>query len=266
MPELPEVETIKRSLNRNVKGKRIKRVEVFVPRLIKNPKPLSSFINSLRGRRIERVKRRGKLLILELDKGFLAIHLRIAGGLQYGKREERARLCFLLDDGRWLNYMDARTLGEIRLVDNTESLDFLKRLGPEPFSYSYHTWYRQLQRSRSKIKAFLLDQQKIAGLGNIYACEALFAAKINPFRPASSLTLSESKNLLTRIKQLLRKAIKYKGTTISDYRDAEGKKGKMQFSLKVYQRKNMPCFVCGDIIQRRIIAGRGTYFCPTCQK
>ena len=162
--------------------------------------------------------------------------------------------------------MDPRTLGEIRLVKDAQKIKFLQTLGPEPFAISSSDWFDFLQKSKSPIKSFLLDQRKIAGLGNIYACEALFLAAIDPKRPSNSLRKEEAKRLLEEIKFLLKEAIKNKGTTISDYRDAQGRQGKMQFKLRVYQRQNKPCFVCGNAIQRQIISGRSSYFCPHCQK
>lgn len=266
MPELPEVETIKRDLARTIINKKIVEVQINKNKLIKEP-GLAKFKQGLIGENIQEVIRRGKLLIIKLKKDkFLVIHLRIAGWLIYGREEPRARVGFKLSNGKFLNYMDQRVLGELRLLKDWQSLKFVKELGPEPFEIRPEQFKEIFKNRKIKIKALLLDQTVIAGIGNIYAQEALFLAKIDPQRSANNLTPRESELLGEKIISVLKEAIKHKGSSVDSYRDLSGDKGGMEERLKVYGRKGKPCLVCKTPIAKIQLAGRGTCFCPKCQK
>lgn len=265
MPELPEVETIRRELAAKIINKRIVGFVANRPKVIKEP-ALALFKKEIIGQTVKAVLRRAKLLIIELKSGkFLVVHLRISGWLLYGKAESRARIVFKLSNGKCLNYMDQRLLGELRLRKSYQDLKFIKTLGPEPSMMSLAEFKASIKKKKTKIKALLLDQKVIAGIGNIYAQEALYMAKIDPRRPASSLTDKELKALHSKIRAVLNTAIKYKGSSVDSYRDLSGDKGGMEKRLKVYARKGKPCLNCRRPLEKIALAGRGTCFCPHCQ-
>ncbi len=266
MPELPEVETIKRDLEKRILNKKIVAVKVKKKKVIKEPS-LAKFKKKILGESVKAVIRRGKLLIVKFKKDkSLVVHLRIAGWLIHGKEEKQARVSFKLSDGKFLNYMDQRVLGELRLLTNWQDLKFVKELGPEPFKLKPEQFEDIFKKRKTKIKPLLLDQTAIAGIGNIYAQEVLFLAKIDPRRPANSLTRKEARLLGEKIISVLKEAIKYKGSSVDSYRDLSGDKGGMEERLKVYGRKNEPCLVCKSPIKKINLGGRGTCFCPRCQK
>jgi len=266
VPELPEVETVKRELEGKVLHKKITNIEVIAEGVLKEPSS-RQFKKEIIGQSIEEIVRKGKLLIFKLNNGkFLIVHLRIAGWLLYGKTDQKARVVFEFSDGKALNYMDQRLLGEIRLIDDYKDLNFIKKLGPEPFDFGLSEFKDVLKRKKTKIKAALLDQHLIAGLGNIYVQEALFLAKINPERRCCDLEETEVELLLKKTISVLKEAIKHKGSSIDIYRVTDGEKGGMEKRLKVYGRQKEPCFVCGQPIKKIFLAGRGTCFCAHCQK
>ena len=265
MPELPEVETIRRELTAKITNKKIVGLTINKPKVIKEPDP-GKFKKEIVGQTVKAVIRRAKLLIIEFKSGkFLVVHLRISGWLLYGKGEPRARVIFKLSNGKCLNYMDQRLLGELRLRKSYQDLKFIKTLGPEPSMMSLAEFMASLKKKKTKIKALLLDQTIIAGIGNIYAQEALFMAGIDPRRPANSLTDQELKVLHSKIRAVLNTAIKYKGSSVDSYRDLSGDKGGMEKRLKVYGRKEKPCPKCKKPLKKIALAGRGTCFCPHCQ-
>lgn len=265
MPELPEVETIRRSLSRDIINKKIISVIIRDHRVIKGLSP-SEFKKHIKESRVSEVLRRGKVLLIGLDnKKYLIIHLRIAGWLIYPKLEEKARVIFKFSDNTFLNYMDQRALGELRLVEDYAQFPFLKRLGPEPFELTAGQFSQRLKKRKTNIKNLLMNQEVIAGIGNIYAQEALFLSGINPRRLASSLDAAEAKRLHKNIIAILKKAIRNKGSSIDLYRDTEGNKGGMQECLMVYDKKGQSCCKCKTKIVKINIAGRGTCFCPQCQ-
>jgi len=265
MPELPEVETIKRDLQKKVIGKKIIAVEVHHDKVIKEPS-LTEFKKEIVGENVKDIIRKAKVLIFVLkDNKFLIVHLRIAGWLLYGDKNEKARVIFHLSDGKYLNYMDQRVLGELKLRKDYKDLEFIKRLGPEPFDIDAKYFQNMLSGRKTKIKVLLLDQSLICGMGNIYAQEALFLAKIDPRRPANSLSSKEAKLLLDKIILVLKEGIKYRGSSVDSYRDTNGKKGGMEERLKVYNRKGKPCFACKGLITKISLGSRGTCFCPRCQ-
>lgn len=275
MPELPEVETVRRSLTPHLTGAHISSVELYLPRLVKWPQP-DVFIKRLQGRQIKAVGRRGKYLRLLLDNGMeLIIHLKMTGQLFYAERENvqnfpYTRAVFHLRGGAALLFGDARTLGALYAVRPNEMshLPILEEMGPEPLSEAFTlSYFRSLLiNRRGKIKSLLLNQRHIGGLGNIYADEALFAAKLHPERMASSLSAKEAKRLFDAVNDVIREGIEDGGTTVRNYRDGEGRSGSHQDKLQVYQRTGQPCRRCGGEIQRIVVGGRGSHFCPRCQK
>ncbi|MFH1061469.1 MAG: bifunctional DNA-formamidopyrimidine glycosylase/DNA-(apurinic or apyrimidinic site) lyase [Candidatus Omnitrophota bacterium] len=272
MPELPEVETIKTDLEKVILNKRITQVNVFRQSVVKEP-AVNKFKAILKNSRIKQIIRRGKLLVIQIktkaEKTFyLTAHLRMTGQLVYGDLDQKARVSFKLSNGLYLCYNDQRTLGELRLVEDWTKLSVAAKMGPEPLSkeFKFSVFQNQLLHRATKIKPLLLDQHFIAGIGNIYAAEALFLAKIMPNRQASSLSILEVKLLFKKIKQVLTKAIKCRGSSFSDYRDGHGQLGTFSQHFYVYGRKAQACLVCNNKIQRIALGGRGTFFCSKCQK
>jgi len=266
MPELPEVETIKKELEKTVLGKKIVEVVINNPKVIKEPKK-EDFIKQIKGTIIKNILRKGKLLILELSSGkSLTIHLKLTGQLIYPGDAQKSRVSFKFSDGKFLDFRDQRLLGELRLIDDWQKLNFIKELGPEPFDLTEEEFKARLANKKTKIKPLLMDQTFISGVGNLYAVEALFRAKIHPQRPASSLSDKEKEILFKEIKQTLEEAIKYKGSSVDQYVQLSGQPGDYVKYHKVYNREGKPCFVCKTPIKRIDLAGRGTYFCPKCQK
>lgn len=266
MPELPEVETIKRELEKAVLGKKIIEVIVNHPYVIKQPKQ-EEFVKGLKGAAIKNILRKGKLLIMELSSGkSLAVHLKMTGQLVFPGDAKSSRVSFKLSDGKYLDFRDRRLLGELRLIDRWEELKFIKELGPEPFEISVEQFKQMLSAKKTKIKPLIMDQTFIAGVGNLYAAEALFRARIDPQRPASSLSDKEKEKLFKEIKETLNEAIQYKGSSIDQYVQVSGAAGGYAKYHKVYGREKKPCLVCKTPIQRIALGGRGTYFCPKCQK
>jgi len=263
MPELPEVETIRQDVLPFVRGREIKKVEIIDPRNIKGITP-SLFVKKVVGEKIVDLERRAKYLLFKLASGkYLVIHLGMTGRLLFAP-DDYVKVIFHLSGKRALYFSDARLFGKIRFYSHYPEL----KLGPEPLQEDFTVpQFRQMLKQRKiAIKQLLLDQKFISGVGNIYANEALFRAGIHPRRPANSLNDLEVKKLYKAIKQVLFEAIKYRGTSDSWYVDAKGKKGGFQFRLKVYGRKDEPCFGCKSKVQRIALGQRGTYYCPKCQK
>ncbi len=269
MPELPEVETIKRELKIMLIGRKISSCLVHNPKVIRFPSK-NKFTSQIAGCRIEDLSRLGKALIFKLTKGqmikFLVVHLRMSGQLIYPGNGAKSRVSFKFSDGKLLDFNDQRLLGELILIDDWRSLSFFKRLGPEPFKLEPKDFHKMLKEKKSKIKSLLMDQSFIAGVGNIYAAEALFKAKIDPKRKACTLAKNESKKLLDSINSVLNRAIKLKGSSIDQYVRSGGEKGSFAQEHKVYGREGKLCFDCKSPIQRITLAGRGTYFCARCQR
>lgn len=273
MPELPEVETIKRDLVKLIPGKKIKEVKINNPKPIKEPANLVEFKRNLSGATFKDVFRRGKLLICKLQTSnssliYMVIHLRLTGQLIYGKEDKRSRVNFLLSGDKYLNFNDLRLLGEIRLVKDYLQLPIVKAMGPEPLEkdFTLEKFKKMLKAKKTKIKPLLMDQAFIAGVGNLYAAEILFSARIHPQRAANTLKEAEVKQLYEDMREILKQAIKYRGSSVDTYRDTSGEKGGFEKRLKVYDRENQACFRCKTPIKRIVSGGRGTYFCPHCQK
>lgn len=266
MPELPEVETVKRELGKALLGKKITEVCVHHPMVIREPS-VEKFKKGLAGAAIKNILRKAKVLVLELSNGkALVIHLKMTGQLIFPGNGKSARVSFRLSGGKSLDFNDRRLFGELRLLDDWRNLKFIKGLGPEPFDITAKQFKEMLSKKKTKIKPLLMDQGFISGVGNLYAAEALFRARIYPERPSSSLSDKEKEALLKEIKDTLTEAIKYKGSSIDQYVQLSGEQGGYVKFHKVYGREGKPCPVCKSTIKRIALGGRGTYFCPKCQK
>ena len=266
MPELPEVETIKRDLEKVIIGKKISEVCVHHPLVIREPS-VEKFKKGLTGATIKSILRRAKVLILELSNGkSLVIHLKMTGQLIYpgGKPGSRVGIHFAGDG--MLDFNDQRLFGELRLLDNWKDFKFIKGLGPEPSQLSLVQFKEMLSKKKTRIKPLLLDQKFISGIGNIYAAEILFRARINPERAANSLSEKEKAIIFSRMQAVLQDAIKHGGSSVDDYVRLSGKQGNYSKYHQVYGREGKPCFVCKSMIKRIELGGRGTYFCSKCQR
>lgn len=273
MPELPEVETIKRSLSKKIIGLEITGVTVYLPKVIRMPDQ-AEFEDTIKGQKITGLSRRGKYLLVHLTSHLnLIIHLRMTGRLvctEASPPVKHTHLVFHLDNGFELHFIDVRQFGRVILAHTTQldTIQGLKDLGPEPLSDNFNISFlrRELKRRRTRIKSLLLDQAFIAGLGNIYVDEALNRARINPKRIACSLTPREISNLHRSIVEVLQDGIANRGTTFRDYVDGNGRAGNYQQLLRVYGREGLPCPNCKTGITKVKLGGRSTFFCPNCQK
>ena len=273
MPELPEVETVKRSLEPLLKGKQIEDIEIFCEKLIKNLAP-ATFKEEIRGRTIMEIERRGKYLLFQLDRDLtLVVHLRMTGQLTVCERSfsigKHTHVIFRLSSGEDLRFNDLRKFGLFYLVPKGcwEGIKGLQSLGHEPLSaeFTLECLQQLLAGKKGILKAFLLDQSKIAGIGNIYADEILYEAGLHPQREINTLQTKEIAALFQAIKLKLSEGILYRGTSLRDYVDGRGEKGGFQEKLQVYGRKGVPCSRCGTPLQRIVVPGRGTVFCLHCQ-
>ena len=243
MPELPEVETIRRQLFKKIVGKKIN------------------------GQRIVGLRRRAKILIIDFDDGSsLIFHLKLTGQLIFnGKPSPYTRKVFIFDDGSQLIFNDTRKFGWYKIVKETKKME--EEFGPEALEIDFKTFKELLEkRPNSKIKPLLMDQKFIAGIGNIYSDEILFAAKVHPLRQVKTLKDKEIQQIHQNIKKILNKAIQYRGTTEQYYRDACGREGSYAKHLKIYQKEGEECPRCGTKIKKIKIGGRSAHFCPNCQK
>ena len=270
MPELPEVETIVRGLARAIVGKTIESAEIRLPKMVIAP-PRLSFPSAVAGERVTGVARRGKYAIVELASGHaLVTSLRMTGRLVVAVKGEPespgTHVILHFTDGARLRFSDVRTFGRMRLVRPGEAWD--RELGIEPLSsgFTQEAFIGMLSGRTTPIKALLLDQRRVAGIGNIYACEALWEAGIKPGKPSTALTKPAILRLHHAIVDVLTRAIGLGGTSFSDYVDAEGLKGGFQNTLSVYGRLGEPCLRCGKPIVRTVMAQRGTWWCRGCQR
>jgi formamidopyrimidine-DNA glycosylase len=292
MPELPEVETVARDIARRVTGAQIVDAEVLWARTIRHPLPPERFVADVRGATIARVGRRAKTVLLHLADGrVMTVALRMTGALLVtppGAAEDRhTRVVFQLADGRQLRYRDPRKFGRIGLWEGgglqqrrtarrrtAERLapyrvgDVFARHGPEPMTrtFSAARLAERLRGRRARLKTLLLDQSFIAGVGNIYADEALWRSRLHPLRTADSLTAGEVRSLHRAIRGALREGVIYRGTTFSDFVGGDGEPGANANRLRVYQRTGEPCLRCGTRIERIVVGQRSTHFCPRCQR
>lgn len=293
MPELPEVETVRRDLKARVLDKKIKEFLILNPKTLKSSAAES--IKILIGNSFSDILRRGKLLIFKLEKKnrYLLVHLKMTGQLIYLSQKEKmagghslsshsfeksvggelpnkhTRVQITFQDKSNLFFNDLRKFGYLKIVDEQELENIITaNYGPEPLDNNFVQidFRDQIKRKKKNIKAILLDQKLVAGLGNIYVDEVLFTAGVRPGRLATSLNNQELKKIYQSIIKILTAAIKYRGTTFSNFVDSEGKKGNFSTRLKVYGRGKLPCYHCSSAIIKTKIAGRGTHYCPHCQK
>lgn len=269
MPELPEVTTIVNDINKRLVGRRVHQAKITSLGENLRIKSGQDLDQKLTGKKIEKASRRAKYIIIELSNGTsLVTHLKLTGQLLLRDKADRAdefvRLTLDLDNGQQIRFCDKNGAAEAFIVENTHEVE--KNLGSEPFEIKTDQFYKSIQSSDKKtIKETIVDQKIIAGVGNIYADEALFLAKINPTRGSKSLNPTEVENLLEGIKQVLKEGIEHRGTTIDSYRDLFGKAGTHQNFLRVYGKKGDPCPKCETKIEYMEISGRRTHFCPSCQ-
>jgi formamidopyrimidine-DNA glycosylase len=274
MPELPEVETIRRDLAPELEGHRITAVRVHHDDIIIGTLSGAEFRDRIEGRRILGVDRRAKWLLLRLDDGILVTQLRMTGRFAVGRGSvppvadfRHVAAEFDLDDGRTLFYDDMRRLGGFLLLSKSEWSREESRFGPEPLNDGFRAsdLGQALRHGRAPVKNALMDQSRVAGVGNIYASEALHGARIDPTRPVSGLTDEEIRRLHRSLRRILKSSLDSSGTTFRDYRAVNGRSGSFQTLLRVYDREGDPCTNCGQVIRRIVQAGRSTYYCPGCQ-
>ena len=292
MPELPEVETVRRGLEQKLNNFIIKKVEVCRDSTVAFPTNKEEFINGLRNSLIYKWDRRGKYLIAQLkvvqnenvqfplensqNNGFLVVHLRMTGYFKFVENSthpcKHTRIRFFDKNNNELRYIDVRSFGQMWWINKDLSLNKIIKglgsLGPEPFSKEFNANYLKnvISKRTKSIKAILLDQTIVAGIGNIYADESLYSAGISPFREAQTIKKNELIKLKESIVNVLKKSIGSGGTTFSDFRDLEGENGNFGLQTNVYRRTGKECRKCGNLIERQKITGRSTHWCPKCQK
>lgn len=292
MPELPEVELIVRGLRRRIIGEKIINIWSDHKKSIKKPKSFEIFKKNLKGTRIKAVKRRGKNILIDLSGGkTLLVHQKMTGHLLFGKwqmkngkwlseikgpllddsKNDYLHLIIFFESNKQLALSDLRKFAKIELWnrDQLKKSKGFQKLGPEPLEkeFTFKKFKQALaKKSRGKIKQILMDQNVIVGIGNIYSDEILWQAEIHPFKDVSELEELELKRIFQNMKKVLKKAIKLKGTSISDFRLIDGSKGYYGVERKIYQRQGEKCSRCGEEIKRKKIAGRSAHFCPKCQK
>lgn len=270
MPELPEVETIRRDLSSLIVGRKILAVTTDSPKQVKPS--LDEVKKAVLGEKIEDVKRRAKLLLIYLSGGkILAVHLKLTGRLlvrQKGvPKDNWQHVTLILSGGKELRFADARKFGWIKLVGKGQIQKLLDEFGPEPLDGLNSKLFQKILASSGRaVKIVLMDQKKVSGIGNIYACDALNLAKINPKKPARELTGKEAESLFRAVERVLKAGIAYRGASDQYYLDALGHKGAYQEHFLVYNRAGKKCFNCGGEIKKIRLGGRGTYFCSFCQK
>ncbi|WP_163970195.1 DNA-formamidopyrimidine glycosylase [Oceanobacillus halotolerans] len=274
MPELPEVETIRKTLKRFVIEKTIKEVVVYWPNIIKLPDDIEQFRHRIQGQTIHDIKRKGKFLLFQLDDDVLVSHLRMEGKYNVFPTSEpvakHTHVIFKFTNEEELRYQDVRKFGTMHLYKKGEEFNTkpLNQLGPDPFddSFTFDYFYKKLKKTDRVIKNVLLDQGIVAGLGNIYVDETLFKANIHPLKRASKLTKKEIDRIRMEAIDTLANAVQLGGTTIRSYVNSQGEMGMFQQELFVYGQENKPCKQCGSTIIKLKVGGRGTHICQVCQK
>jgi formamidopyrimidine-DNA glycosylase len=268
MPELPEVETIVRDLSKSIRRKTFFDVTVHDAFLLRQtPK---DFIRRIKGRTIDKITRRGKAVIVHLNSGeFLVVQVMMTGQLIVnGPQDKHARLTFAFTDGSRLLYNDQRRFGQLRVVSQLNEIKHFNILGPEPFSKDFTPVLmgKAFRKTIRPIKSVLLDHTFVAGIGNIYACEILFRSQLSPQRQARRISQAEIKTIHRFIIKVLEEAIIHRGSSLRNYRDGDGQKGRFNERLAVYAREGLPCPRCQKLIKRIAQAGRSTFYCSRCQK
>jgi formamidopyrimidine-DNA glycosylase len=267
MPELPEVETIVRQLKQAIIGYKINNIDFRDKRVVKGVTP-AELKNKIVNQSVNNILRRGKVLIFQLsNKRFLLMHLRISGWLFLGRQEPKhARIVFHFKNNQKLYFCDSRVLGEIRVTTDWQKVPIIRKMGPEPLGLKEQDFLELFGARSKKIAPLIMDQTFLAGVGNIYAQEALFYAKVAPQRPANTLSLAEKKTIFRCLQQVLSKAVTKGGSSVSNYAQTDGSQGSYADLLNVYRRKSQPCPRCQHRIRRIVVGGRGTYYCSNCQK
>ena len=273
MPELPEVETVVRGLRSKVVGRIIRKVNIYYENIIEYP-DICSFQEKIKNQKINEINRYGKWIIFVLDNYYLLSHLRMEGKYFLKSKgatlEKHEHVSFVLDNGMELRYMDVRKFGKMQLIEkeNINKIGPFLEMGLEPWDKKLNTLYlkEKFLRKKLPIKSCLLDQRIIVGIGNIYADEILFLSKINPLKEANSLSLEELERIIDNTKLVLEKAIENGGTTIRSYTSLNGIHGLFQQELYVHSKEGQKCLICGSDILKIKVGGRGTYYCPKCQK
>lgn len=276
MPELPEVEIVRTILSEQIIGKTIDDIKITYPKIIRTPADSEQFKLLLIGKRLDAINRRGKYLLFVFDDITLVSHLRMEGKYLYLDQEaslnlvnKHTHVIFSFTDGTELHYQDVRKFGTMDLVWNQELANFpaLAKLGQEPIAEDFDAedFAKRLQGRSCTIKQALLNQEIVSGLGNIYVDDSLAKSGISPLKPAKDLTEAELKRLVPAMREILEEAIRYGGSTIKSFETIYGK-GSMQDHLLVYGQTGKPCFRCGTPIEKIKLAGRGTHYCPSCQR
>lgn len=273
MPELPEVETVVRGLREKVVGRIIRKVNIYYENIIEYP-DVCSFQEKIKNQKINEINRYGKWIIFVLDNYYLLSHLRMEGKYFLKPKgttlEKHEHVSFVLDNDMELRYMDVRKFGKMQLIEkeNINKIGPFLEMGLEPWDKKLNTLYlkEKFLGKKLPIKSCLLDQRIIVGIGNIYADEILFLSKINPLKEANSLSLEELERIIDNTKLVLEKAIEKGGTTIRSYTSLNGIHGLFQQELYVHSKEGQKCLICGSDILKIKVGGRGTYYCPKCQK
>ncbi len=289
MPEFPEVKSTTKGLKKLVVGKTISDIWTDWSKMVKKPESFSYFKSTIKGKKIKDIRQRGKNIVFDLSNDYsLLVHQKLTGHLLYGKWQEEKedewvsqtqgpmssdrmnsyiRFIFFFKDGHQMALSDLRRFAKIELAKSSEIKNELdSSLGPSAMDISLDDFKKRISKRRKAIKKTIMDQKVIAGVGNIYSDEALFKAKIHPLKQANNLSDKELEKLYNAIKEILKKAIKYNGTSVSDYRTPDGKKGEFSKMLKVYGKDGEKCSKCGTKIKRIKIGTRSARFCPKCQK
>jgi len=268
MPELPEVETIVRDLSKSLHGKTFSNAIVHDALVLRQKE--GDFIRRIKAQAIDKITRRGKAIIMHLASGeFLVIQVMMTGQLIVdGLADKHTRITFTFSDGSRLLYNDQRRFGQLRVVAKLDEIKHFNILGPEPFAKEFtpafmHEAFRKTSRP---IKNVLLDHTFVAGIGNIYACEILFRSRISPKKRACRVSLAETKTIHHIIREVLKEAIIHRGSSLRNYRDGSGKKGRFNERLAVYARQDLPCPRCQGVIRRIVQSGRSSFYCGHCQK
>lgn len=273
MPELPEVQTVVNGLNRVAKGQHVRDIKIHWPGYLKGIE-VAHLREILKGQKFNQARRRGKYIIIEMDKCYFILHLRMTGKVlnldHYETIDKHMHAEILFEEGLRLGLSDVRKFGRLEYVSNQDiktRLDSLD-LGPEPLDPEFNPEFlhRRINRSQRPLKSLLLDQKIVAGLGNIYVCEILFRSKLSPEKLGQDVTLAEVERLVENTKKILEYAIEKGGSSIRDYVNVDGKSGEMQNHFEVYGLAGEPCALCETKLERIKQSGRSTFFCPECQR
>jgi len=273
MPELPEVETVKNTLKPQLIGQKITNINIHYEKMIKDITP-ETFTQNLLDQQFIDILRRGKYLIFELDDYYLLSHLRMEGKFFYNQKDairpQHTHVVLTLNSGDTLSYEDVRKFGTFHLYDKTTDLEqtaSFRVLGPEPWDETFNvkTVKQQLENKKMPIKSMLLSQKVVTGLGNIYVDEVLFASNIHPLTPSGQLNTTDIEKIITHTREILQRAITFKGTTIKTFSSSHGSAGEFGQFLQVHTKKDEPCPSCCTTIEKIKVGGRGTYFCRVCQ-